>query len=159
MIFFCVGCLFGISYIAYRFSYFHCFLFLLYLAKPKTLSEVVGTGIELHTPRDITEMSVFSGMPTEQKNRTVVIAPRMNKTLQSGGATNHLWQITWKNQERWSNPLMGWTSTADPMSNVKLTFDTQEEAILFANKNGWKFELRAPVPETTVVPGTSDLIT
>ena len=89
---------------------------------------MVGTGIELHTPRDITEMAVFSGMPTEQKNRTVVIAPRMNKTLQSGGATNHLWQITWKNQERWSNPLMGWTSTADPMSNLKLTFDSQDEA-------------------------------
>ena len=114
---------------------------------------MVGTGIELHTPRNITEMAIFSGMPTEQKKRTVVIAPRMNKTLQSGGATSHLWQISWKNEERWSNPLMGWTSTADPMSNLKLTFDSQDEAVLFANKNGWKFELRAPVPETTVTPG------
>lgn len=122
--------------------------------KPKTFSDVLGTGVELHTPRNPIETAVFSGMPAEQASRTVIIAPRINKTLQSGGSVNHLWQITWKNEERWSNPLMGWTSTADPMSNVKLTFDTQEEAVAFAQKNGWKYEARAPVPETTVELGT-----
>ena len=118
------------------------------------MSDVVGTGIELHVPRDPTEMAVLACMPAEHAKRTVVIAPRMNKTLKSGGATGHLWQISWKNEERWSNPLMGWTSTADPLSNLKLTFDTEEEAVAFAQKNGWKFETRAPVPETTVELGT-----
>ena len=36
------------------------------------------------------------------------------------------------------NPLMGWTSSADPMSNVRLSFDSKEEAIAFADRNGWK---------------------
>ena len=125
-----------------------------FAVKPKTMSDVVGTGIELHVPRDPTEMAVLACMPAEHAKRTVVIAPRTNKTLQSGGATGHLWQITWKNEERWSNPLMGWTSTADPLSNLKLSFDTEEEAVAFAQKNGWKFEKRAPVPETTVELGT-----
>ena len=44
-------------------------------------------------------------------------------------------------QERWSNPLMGWTSTADPMSNVQLTFSTPEQAIKFCKKRGWKYEV------------------
>lgn len=108
----------------------------------------------MHTPRNPIETAVFNGMPADQASRTVVIAPRINKTLQSGGAVNHLWQISWKNQERWSNPLMGWTSTADPMSNLKLTFDSEAEAVAFAEKNGWKYETRAPCAETTVEPGT-----
>jgi hypothetical protein len=40
----------------------------------------------------------------------------MNKTLQSGNKYGYQWQLVWKNRERWSNPLMGWTSSADPMS-------------------------------------------
>jgi hypothetical protein len=37
---------------------------------------------------------------------------------------------------RWTNPLMGWTSTADPQSQVTLYFDTQDEAIRFATRQG-----------------------
>lgn len=57
-------------------------------------------------------------MPAEHQNRTVIIAPRVLKTLQSGTAGKEQWQIYWPNSIRWTNPLMGWTSTSDPMSNV-----------------------------------------
>ena len=33
-------------------------------------------------------------------------------------------------------PLMGWTSSADMRSQVKLRFDTKEEAIAYAERNG-----------------------
>lgn len=36
---------------------------------------------------------------------------------------------------------MGWTSTSDPVSNLLLTFDTKDEAIAFANKQQWKYDL------------------
>lgn len=39
---------------------------------------------------------------------------------------------------------MGWTSTADPMSNVQLTFSSPEQAIKFCKKRGWKYEVRTP---------------
>lgn len=42
---------------------------------------------------------------------------------------------------RWINPLMGWTSTADPMENVtrsSMAFNTKEDAIAFATKHGWE---------------------
>ena len=89
--------------------------------------------------------ATFSGMPAEHAARTVIIAPRMHKTVQSAERISHLWQITWDNQERWQNPLMGWTSSADPMSNVKLTFDSKEDAIAFAERNGWKYTTKSPI--------------
>lgn len=49
-------------------------------------------------------------------------------------------------QERWSNPLMGWTSTADPVSNMQLNFSTPEQAIKFCQKRGWKYEVGQRIP-------------
>ena len=114
----------------------------------------VGSGSELHVPKNITELAVFSGMPEEHKRRTVVIAPRVYKTLQSGDRTLNQYQLTWKHRERWTNPLMGWSSSADPQAMVKLTFDSLEDARAFAEKNGWKYEVRQPVSEKTVEPGS-----
>lgn len=48
---------------------------------------------------------------------------------------------------RWQNPLIGWTSTADPMEHVArsaLTFDTKESAVAFAVKSGFTPSVRLP---------------
>ena len=50
----------------------------------------------------------------------VVIQPRYFKTVQSGTKYAHQWQIRWKTSVKWRNPLMGWTSSADPMGNVQV---------------------------------------
>ena len=45
---------------------------------------------------------------------------------------------------RWENPLIGWTSTADPLDNVgraTLNFHTQADAEAFCQKHGWKYEV------------------
>lgn len=46
---------------------------------------------------------------------------------------------------RWENPLMGWTSTADPLENTfrseGLAFYTKEEAVDFCKRHGWRFEV------------------
>ena len=39
---------------------------------------------------------------------------------------------------------MGWSSSADPQAQVKLNFDSKEDAVAYAQRNGWKFETRAP---------------
>jgi NADH dehydrogenase (ubiquinone) Fe-S protein 4 len=52
-------------------------------------------------------------------------------------------------RRRWINPLMGWTSTADPLENVgraTLAFPTKEDAIAFATKSGWAYEVAEPQP-------------
>jgi hypothetical protein len=115
--------------------------------KPKTITDVLGPGTELHVPKNVTEIAVLGGIPEEHRRRTAVIAPRLNKTLQSGDKTGYQWQISWKNRERWTNPLMGWSSSSDPMSQVKLNFDSQDDAIAYAQKNGFAYELRGRVAD------------
>jgi hypothetical protein len=37
---------------------------------------------------------------------------------------------------------MGWSSSADPLGTLKLTFDSEEAAIAYADKMGFKYEVR-----------------
>ena len=52
---------------------------------------------------------------------------------------------------------MGWTSSSDPMSHVKLNFDTKEDAVAFARKNGWKHEVLRESSKGNVTPGTLEV--
>ena len=63
--------------------------------------------------------------------------------MQSGTDSIQHWTMEFDNRERWENPLMGWTSTADPLSNMRLDFTTKEEAIVHCEKNGWKWFIEA----------------
>lgn len=93
-------------------------------------------------------------MPSEHAARTMTIKPRMSKTLQSGDRYANQWQLSWKTSGKFYNPLMGWGGSADPLSTTKLTFDSAQDAIAFAEKNGWKYEVSNPVSHQTVEPGT-----
>ena len=51
----------------------------------------------------------------------VVIGPRKLKTIQSGSKFANQWSIQWKQEDpRFSNPLMGWTASSDPMGGIKV---------------------------------------
>jgi NADH dehydrogenase ubiquinone Fe-S protein 4 len=41
-------------------------------------------------------------------------------------------------------PLMGWTSSADTKSQLRLSFATKEEAVAFATRHGIAFRLEEP---------------
>jgi hypothetical protein len=121
---------------------------------PKTFTSVMIPGVDPELPKNIAELAVLSGMPAVQAQRKVEIAPYPGKTLQSGDRFDNLWQIKWqRDAERWSNPLMGWTSTADPMSNVQLDFDSREDAIAFAERNGWDYEVKPEIGVGMHEPG------
>ena len=49
-------------------------------------------------------------------------------------------------------PLMGWTSSADMRSQVKLRFDTKEEAIAYAERNGIAYRVEEPKPDDAQDP-------
>jgi hypothetical protein len=40
--------------------------------------------------------------------------------------------------------LIGWVSSGDTLNQVKMGFDTQEEAIAFAEKKGWRYTVTEP---------------
>ncbi|CAM9390113.1 unnamed protein product [Sphacelaria rigidula] len=82
--------------------------------------------------------------------RKVIISQKCKAATTSGDGGLSLWHLTFKHQERWSNPVMGWTSTADPMSNMQITFETPEQAVRFCKKRGWKPEVKQPAKYETV---------
>lgn len=44
------------------------------------------------------------------------------------------------------DPLMGWTSSSDTQAQVKLTFDTKEEALAYAKEKGIDAAVQEPKP-------------
>jgi len=65
--------------------------------------------------------------------------------VQNGTQNMIPWRLQWEDEQtqRWSNPLMGWTGTNDPLSNTHMTLDfgTAEDAMRFCEQNGWKYEV------------------
>jgi hypothetical protein len=42
------------------------------------------------------------------------------------------------------DPLMGWTSSRDTTNQIRLRFATREEAIAYAEKQGWMYAVEEP---------------
>jgi hypothetical protein len=65
--------------------------------------------------------------------------------MQSGWAGTQKWRLEFApGAARLADPLMGWTSSTDTRSQVRLTFDTKEEAIAFAEKHGLPYVVEEP---------------
>eukprot|EP00613_Pedinella_sp_CCMP2098_P005988 CAMPEP_0171611682 /NCGR_PEP_ID=MMETSP0990-20121206/10771_1 /TAXON_ID=483369 /ORGANISM="non described non described, Strain CCMP2098" /LENGTH=249 /DNA_ID=CAMNT_0012175291 /DNA_START=25 /DNA_END=774 /DNA_ORIENTATION=+ len=97
-------------------------------------------------PENVVEVATLDCMPKEQSSRTVNIRQEAQHANTSGVERLRGWILDWKNTERWTNPLTGWTSSADPMTSVKLVFDTKEQAIAFCDKKGIKYDIKARAP-------------
>lgn len=71
---------------------------------------------------------------------------RPSKTaMQSGQANTRRWVLDFEPDEaRTIEPLMGWTSSGDTQRQVRLTFDTREEAVAYANAHGIPHQVIAP---------------
>jgi ETC complex I subunit conserved region len=65
--------------------------------------------------------------------------------MQSGWAGTHLWVLEFEPTEpRYPDPLMGWSGGADTNGQVRLRFETSEEAIAYADKHGIPYDLEEP---------------
>ncbi len=64
--------------------------------------------------------------------------------MQSGLSKSHKWIIEFNTKNTGTNPLMGWESSTDTLSELKLEFSTKELAIDYANKNKIDFEIVEP---------------
>ncbi|SIQ21832.1 ETC complex I subunit [Bosea sp. TND4EK4] len=65
--------------------------------------------------------------------------------MQSGTAKTERWLLEYEPEKaREIEPLMGWTSSSDMKSQLKLWFDTQEEAVAYATRNGIPYRVEQP---------------
>ena len=61
--------------------------------------------------------------------------------MQSGTKKNEKWIIEYITEKPGINPLMGWESSTDTLTELKLEFSTKELAIEYAKKNKINFEI------------------
>ncbi|MEA2996718.1 MAG: hypothetical protein QOG74_2267 [Alphaproteobacteria bacterium] len=65
--------------------------------------------------------------------------------MQSGAAKTKGWALDYEPAEpREVEPLMGWTSSGDMCQQLRLRFDTKEEAIAYCERHGIPFQLSEP---------------
>ena len=64
--------------------------------------------------------------------------------MQSGLAKNDKWILEFKTKDPTKNPLMGWESSSDTLSELKLEFSTKDLAINYAKKMKIEYELIEP---------------
>ena len=65
--------------------------------------------------------------------------------MQSGSAKTHQWVLEFAPASaREVDPLMGWTSSGDTETQVKLRFDSKEAALEYARAHGIEAEVQEP---------------
>jgi len=65
--------------------------------------------------------------------------------MQSGRAKTHRWILEYEPATaRRAEPLMGWISSGDTLNQIRLRFETREEAIAFAKRKGLDHTVEEP---------------
>ena len=76
--------------------------------------------------------------------------------MQSGKRNTKNWLLSFETLDTGINPLMGWVTSKDTMSEVKLEFSTKEQAINYAKKNDIDFHIVEPQRKKTIIKSYSD---
>tara|TARA_B100000287_G_scaffold300689_1_gene283842 strand:- start:50 stop:331 length:282 start_codon:yes stop_codon:yes gene_type:complete len=76
--------------------------------------------------------------------------------MQSGLGKTNKWILEYETKNPTKNPLMGWESSSDTLSELKLEFSTKELAINYAKKNRINFELIEPKKRKVVKKSYAD---
>lgn len=84
-----------------------------------------------------------------------IYSPSKNP-LQSGRGKLGVWYLEFDGNNQSKDPLMGWTSSSNTLSQVKLKFDNKEEAIAYAEQNSIEYTLVEPKTVKRIIRAYSD---
>ena len=76
--------------------------------------------------------------------------------MQSGTAKKDKWLLEFITKDPTKNPLMGWESSSDTLTELKLEFSSKELAINYAKKKKIDFEIIEPKKRKTVKKSYAD---
>jgi len=77
-------------------------------------------------------------------------------SMQSGLGKSDKWLIEFKTENTGINPLMGWETSSNTLSELNLEFSSKELAIEYAKKNKIDFEIIEPQKRKTVKKSYAD---
>ncbi len=76
--------------------------------------------------------------------------------MQSGLAKSNKWLLEFFTENKNLNPLMGWETSADTLSEVKLEFSSKDAAITYAKKNNIDYDLIEPKKRKVIKKSYAD---
>jgi NADH dehydrogenase (ubiquinone) Fe-S protein 4 len=76
--------------------------------------------------------------------------------MQSGTKNDEKWVIEFETKDTGINPLMGWETSSDTNSELKLEFSSKELALNYAKKNKINFEVIEPNKRKVVKKSYAD---
>ena len=76
--------------------------------------------------------------------------------MQSGLGKTDKWILEFETKDPSKNPLMGWESSSDTLTELKLEFSTKELAINYAKKMKISYEIVEPKKRKTVKKSYAD---
>ena len=76
--------------------------------------------------------------------------------MQSGLGKTDKWVMRFDTENTGVNPLMGWETSSNTLSELNLEFSTKDLAIEYAKKNKIDFEIIEPQKRKTVIKSYSD---
>ena len=76
--------------------------------------------------------------------------------MQSGNGKTDKWILEYETKDPSSNPLMGWESSSDTYTELKLEFSSKELAINYAKRKKIDFEIIEPKKRKVVKKSYAD---
>ena len=76
--------------------------------------------------------------------------------MQSGTSKSNKWILEFITKDPSRNPLMGWESSSDTLTELRLEFTSKELAINYAKKKKIDFNLIEPKKRKTVIKSYAD---
>ena len=76
--------------------------------------------------------------------------------MQSGIGKSDKWVIKFETENTGVNPLMGWETSSNTLSELNLEFSTKELAIEYSKRNKRDFEIIEPQKRKTVKKSYAD---
>ena len=111
--------------------------------------------------RTVTYVSGRTFQKGARKEQASIMAARIYKpaqtAMQSGTARTKEWVLDFEPETpREIEPLMGWTASGDMRQQVRLQFDTAQDAIAYCERHGMAYQLQKPKPKTRRVISYAD---
>ncbi len=88
--------------------------------------------------------------------RKAIIYIPNKSPMQSGLGKTNKWILEYETKNPTKNPLMGWESSSDTFTELKLEFSSKELAINYAKKNKINYEIIEPKKRKTVKKSYAD---
>ena len=76
--------------------------------------------------------------------------------MQAGTRNTKNWLLEFDTLNTGVNPLMGWETSKDTMSEIKLEFKSKEQAVNYAKKNNIEFYIVEPQRRKVIKKSYSD---